>query len=120
MSAPAIDRRVVVNEHVEDLDRRVEQFARAHGVDLDLPESRSLMTVTDEIERIAVGLRAAGHTVTIDGRIESDAAADLIGIAHRTLANWRTAGTGPPWILAGRVWYRIDEVLAWIDAQARR
>jgi predicted DNA-binding transcriptional regulator AlpA len=44
----------------------------------------------------------------------------LGGIAEQTLANWRSAGTGPPYHkLGGQVRYRITEVAAWVESQKR-
>ena len=39
-------------------------------------------------------------------------------IAEQTLANWRSAGTGPPYHKIGnQVRYRLSEVAAWVESQ---
>lgn len=47
-----------------------------------------------------------------------DEVADRITISAKTLANWRSAGTGPAYArIGGRVRYRDADVDRWIDAQ---
>ncbi len=65
-------------------------------------------------------MRLADQHVTADGRLTTVGAAALIGIKHDTLKNWRSQGKGPPHFRAGQVWYRVDDVLDWIDEQERR
>ena len=44
-------------------------------------------------------------------------AAPVAGVAAKTLENWRSAGTGPKFIKAGRkVLYDPDDIEAWKDA----
>jgi predicted DNA-binding transcriptional regulator AlpA len=44
----------------------------------------------------------------------------LLGLPTATLANWRCAGTGPPFLRVGRhVRYRRGDVDTWINAQIR-
>jgi hypothetical protein len=44
----------------------------------------------------------------------------LLGLPVATLANWRCAGKGPPFLRVGRhVRYRRRDVDLWIDAQVR-
>lgn len=44
----------------------------------------------------------------------------VLGIPTATLANWRCAGTGPPFLRVGRhVRYRHGDLDAWIDARVR-
>jgi predicted DNA-binding transcriptional regulator AlpA len=44
----------------------------------------------------------------------------LLGLPVATLANWRCAGKGPPFLRVGRhVRYRRRDVEVWIDAQVR-
>jgi excisionase family DNA binding protein len=45
-------------------------------------------------------------------------AAELLTVSVVTLARWRKEATGPPWFrLGGRVRYRRDELLAWLEEQ---
>jgi predicted site-specific integrase-resolvase len=47
--------------------------------------------------------------------------AEALGVTVGTLANWRHAGKGPLYTkLVGRVWYRKDDVRAFIEAQPSR
>ncbi len=42
----------------------------------------------------------------------------LLGVPVATLANWRCAGHGPPFLKVGRhVRYRSDDIAAWVDAR---
>jgi predicted DNA-binding transcriptional regulator AlpA len=44
----------------------------------------------------------------------------LLGLPTATLANWRCAGKGPPFLRVGRhVRYRRGDVDTWINAQIR-
>lgn len=47
-------------------------------------------------------------------------AAAMLGVAPRTLANWRTLGIGPAFVRIGQVHsrtlYRVDDLRAWLDA----
>jgi excisionase family DNA binding protein len=60
--------------------------------------------------------------------IEDDTASDrllhaidvslLLGVPRATLANWRSAGKGPPFVKVGRhVRYRREDVDRWVEAQ---
>lgn len=71
----------------------------------------------DSIAAVIVDLRAQGRHVTPDGRVAPDVAAYVIGISEGTLKNWRNADTGPDYFRAGRIWYRLDDLLAWIEAR---
>ena len=43
---------------------------------------------------------------------------EAFGLKGRTLMDWRTKGVGPAYIKIGRsVYYRVSDVLAFIDAQ---
>jgi predicted site-specific integrase-resolvase len=45
-------------------------------------------------------------------------AAGMLGVAARTLEEWRRQGRGPRWIRAGRiVLYPVDGLRAWLDQQ---
>lgn len=47
-------------------------------------------------------------------------AAYLLGISPGTLANWRSSGAGPRYIRTetGTLLYRVEDLRAWLDAQA--
>lgn len=46
---------------------------------------------------------------------------ELLGIASKTLGNWRSLGKGPPFIKLGAlVRYRPDDVQAWVDSFEER
>lgn len=79
------------------------------------------MNSTGDVEIVIERLRASGHTVRPDGRITADAAAELLGVSPKTLRNWRS-GMLPPGFpqafdIRGRIWYRLHELLDWIEAQ---
>lgn len=39
-------------------------------------------------------------------------------VSVKTLANWRSAGTGPPWVkIGGRVLYALEDVQLWEAAR---
>lgn len=46
-----------------------------------------------------------------------DPALEALG-SYSTLASWRTERRGPPWYkVAGRVYYRGRDILAWLETQ---
>lgn len=48
-------------------------------------------------------------------------AAEFLGLSHRTLQRWRVDGAGPRFYKLGRaVRYRLDDLQAWAEEQARR
>ena len=71
-----------------------------------------------EVERIAAALRAGGHWVSEDWRVREPTAAHFIGISVRTLRTWRTEGRAPRFIDAGRLTYRLDDLLAFNESRA--
>lgn len=58
---------------------------------------------------------------TIDALITTrDLAARLYPASPRTIDRWRTEGRGPRYLKVGRrVYYRLRDVEAWLDAQVR-
>jgi hypothetical protein len=57
--------------------------------------------------------------VTPDGRLTNRAAATLIGVNPKTLANWRSLGTGPRWRKVGKlVFYELSEIQKFIASAA--
>lgn len=58
--------------------------------------------------------------MSMEERLNSDQAAEMIGIQPKTLADWRSSGRAaqPKYLKIGnRVWYRKRDVEAWIEAQ---
>lgn len=63
-----------------------------------------------------VGFERAAVRMTPDGRLTRSEAAKFIGVAARTLANWRSKGVGPRQIkVGGRVFYRLDDLQVFVD-----
>lgn len=62
-------------------------------------------------------------TATLDDRtraVDTDGAAERLGVTPETLRNWRWRGDGPPFVKLGRaVRYRLSDLSAWLDAQTR-
>ncbi len=54
-----------------------------------------------------------------DGRMDRKNAAQYLGCASKTLADWATKGTGPEYrLVGGRVFYFKSVLDAWIGAQS--
>lgn len=71
-------------------------------------------------QELRATLTAGGHHVTPDGRVLPPVAAEVLGCSPGHLANMRTRGTGPPFYkIVGRVWYRVDTLLGWIETCAQ-
>lgn len=55
------------------------------------------------------------------GRVTCESAAQYLGVAVQTLANWRSLGKGPRYMRDGkvhsRVYYRLSDLDDWLDAQ---
>lgn len=58
-------------------------------------------------------------TVYPDGRLDARNAALYIGIAEKTLAIWRSAGNGPPYIKRGKIFYFKADLDKWIEEGRR-
>jgi hypothetical protein len=67
------------------------------------------------IATVISDLRAQGLHVTPDGRVLPEVAAGIIGVSEGTLRNWRNADTGPDYFRTGRIWYRLTDILGWIE-----
>ncbi len=68
----------------------------------------------------AAALRVLGEHVTPDLRMRAQATAALVGQKPRTLRNWRSDRKGPPWVMrGGQPWYRVIEVVRWLDSEER-
>ena len=60
-------------------------------------------------------VREHGDALLAPGELSREA-----GIAESTLASWRSAGTGPPWLrLQGSIYYSLAAFLAWIGKLPR-
>lgn len=47
-----------------------------------------------------------------------EAVAERIGVAEKSLTNWRSTGAGPAYVRAGRlIRYREADVTAWIESR---
>ena len=54
-------------------------------------------------------------------RLTEHEAADILGVSHRTLQQWRRTGGGPPYLkLGSAVRYDAAALEAWAEAQTRR
>ena len=51
--------------------------------------------------------------------LSTDEAAEMARLSRHTLVSYRSSGNGPPFVKgdAGRVWYRRQDVLAWLAEQ---
>lgn len=81
--------------------------------------SQSSMTppIQPTVAQVWSRLEAAGHYVTHDGRVTELAAASLIPCPVSRLRRWRLEGKGPRFYRPAKApWYRIADVLAWIEA----
>lgn len=68
------------------------------------------------LEAVLARLDARGAHYTLDLRVDTETAARILGYSPGTLRNWRSYGTrGPRWLDAGRIWYSIPDLLAWLD-----
>jgi hypothetical protein len=54
-----------------------------------------------------------------DGRLDTHNAAKFLGLSTKTLAMLRSAGTGPKFVKRGKVFYFIDDLQSWVNAQPR-
>lgn len=58
-------------------------------------------------------------TLYPDGRMDTHNTSLYTGLSEKTLAMMRCNGTGPKFIKRGRVFYYLDDVDAWLNAQGR-
>lgn len=54
-----------------------------------------------------------------DGRLDTKNAAAYVGRSEKTLAIWRSEGTGPKFIKRGRVFYFKDDLDSWLNEGGR-
>lgn len=64
--------------------------------------------------------RAAEMWISGDGRVTEPDAATLLGLAHGSLANMRSAGVAPAHYHVGRITYRVLDLATWIEATRAR
>ncbi|MGE8132716.1 helix-turn-helix transcriptional regulator [Novosphingobium subterraneum] len=63
------------------------------------------------------GIAQTTICITPDGRLTRRQAARFLGVAERTLANWRSRRCGPPQIkIGGKVFYRLSELQLFVGA----
>ncbi|HVS63278.1 MAG TPA: helix-turn-helix domain-containing protein [Thermoanaerobaculia bacterium] len=71
-------------------------------------------------------MRNATRSDSTPRYVDTPRAAEVLDVSRRTLEAWRVRGGGPPYVVLsatgrrGAVRYRLDELLAWADGQARR
>ena len=51
-----------------------------------------------------------------DGRMDTKNAAVYCGLSMKTLAMWRSQGTGPKFLKLGRVFYYREDLDAWLKS----
>lgn len=62
-----------------------------------------------------------GSTNLPDRALTAKEASRLLGFAPKTLANWRTAGGGPPYVAVGRsIRYMESSTLKWLHDREQR
>ena len=54
-----------------------------------------------------------------DGRVDTLNAARYTGYAEKTLAMKRNSGTGPPFVKRGKVFYYIEDLVAWLQGHGK-
>ncbi|PZU29868.1 MAG: hypothetical protein DI584_01385 [Stenotrophomonas sp.] len=76
-------------------------------------QAAGIPTSIDEVRR---NLEAAGHYVTIDGRVTEQTTATLIPCPVSRLRRWRLEGKGPRFFQPAKTpWYYLGDVLDWIQ-----
>lgn len=54
-----------------------------------------------------------------DGRMDSENASRYTGYSVKTLAIWRSRGTGPRFVKPGRVFYYKDDIDQWLKSKKK-
>lgn len=73
--------------------------------------------IPTSIDEVRHGLEAAGHYVTIDGRVTEKTAAALIPCPVSRLRRWRLEGKGPRYFQPTKTpWYYLGDLLKWISS----
>jgi predicted DNA-binding transcriptional regulator AlpA len=71
--------------------------------------------------QIALCSASGLHAYLPDRALTPKEAARMTGFAPKTLANWRTAGGGPPYIAVGRsIRYMESSTLKWLRDREQR
>ena len=80
------------------------------------------MTDPTDLDRraadLAARLEARRIWVSLDGRVAEPTAADILGVTTRTLRTWRAEGRAPRFYDAGRLTYRIIDLLIFLESRA--
>lgn len=54
------------------------------------------------------------------GRVSAKDAAAYVGLSEKTLAMWRSRGTGPKFLKRGRIFYFVQDLESWLrDGEVR-
>jgi len=76
------------------------------------PEKIPVFTsLDDEVQWKRDWLRREGFHVFTDGAVHAHTAAFLLGRSVSTLANWRSARTGPRWRRRSQVIYMLPDLI---------
>lgn len=76
-----------------------------------------MQTKAELLASTRLRLIGQGLLVTADDRIPEQVLAELLPCPVSRLKRWRTEGKGPPAYYLGKSpWYRLPEVLDWIDS----
>lgn len=54
-----------------------------------------------------------------DGRVDSKNASLYLGLKEKTLAMMRSSGSGPRFIKRGKIFYFVDDLDTWLNANGR-
>lgn len=61
------------------------------------------------------------HQPSIDGYLTSERLAERLGVHPSTLAKWRMARSGPPFVRVGkRIMYSLSSVESWMQANEQQ
>lgn len=63
-------------------------------------------------------LERSRHWVSPDGRVREATAAHVLGCTTRTLRTWRAEGRAPRFYDAGRLTYRLSDLLIFLESRA--
>jgi hypothetical protein len=78
---------------------------------------RGRSVTAEELEK---RIRAEGIPITPAGLLRERAAAQVLGVAPRTLREWRLAEKPPPWHrLSGTIRYHVADLAAFITSGRR-
>ena len=76
------------------------------------------MTIDEQVMQEVAAQSAA--PMVVYPLLTAERAAELLAVKASTLANWRSAGRGPAWIMVGgAVRYRVEDLVAYV-AEARQ